>query len=80
MDNTNLVTGERVVSNKEKHLLFVKPLPTNSGPIILKEKEQLLGLSLSQKIMIVGGGALILTNITLITLASLKVFGILNSL
>jgi hypothetical protein len=45
----------------------------------LKEKEQPLGLSLSQKIMIAGGGALILTNITLITLASLKVFGILNS-
>jgi hypothetical protein len=33
----------------------------------------------SQKIMIVGGGALILTNITLITLASLKVLGIINS-
>ena len=70
---------EKMESNKEKLLLFVKTSPTNSGPIILKEKEQPLGLSLSQKIMIVGGGALILTNITLITLASLKVLGILNS-
>ena len=71
--------GENGINKKVKPLLFVKPLPTNFGPIILKEKEQPLGLSLSQKIMIVGGGALILTNITLITLASLKVFGILNS-
>ena len=70
--------GENV-SNKVKPLLYVETSPTNFGPIILKEKEQPLGLSLLQKIMIVGGGALILTNITLITLASLKVLGIINS-
>jgi len=79
MDNTNLVSEERTENKKEKLLLYVVPSPTNTGTITSKEKEQPLGLSLSQKIMIVGGGALILTNITLITLASLKVLGILNS-
>ena len=79
MDNTNPVSEERMENKKEKLLLYVEPSPTNSGTNILQEKEQPLGLSLSQKIMIVGGGALILTNITLITLASLKVFGILIS-
>ncbi len=34
--------------------------------------------SLLHKTMIVGGAALILTNITLIILASLKVFGLIN--
>ena len=79
MDNINPVSEERTESKKEKLLLYVVPSPTNTGTIILKEKEQPSGLSLSQKIMIVGGGALILTNITLITLASLKVLGIINS-
>ena len=80
MDNTNQVSEEKMESNKAKLLLYVEPSQTNSGTDIYVEKEQPLESSLLQKIMIVGGGALILTNITLITLASLKVFGILNSL
>ena len=71
MDNTNPVSEERTASKKEELLLYVVPSPTNTGTITSKEKEQPLGLSLSQKIMIVGGGALILTNITLITLSSI---------
>ena len=43
-----------------------------------KEKDQPLASSLLHKTMIVGGVALILTNITLIILASLKVFGLIN--
>ena len=74
--------GDRGENGKQQGKAFIVRgnVTDELGPIILKEKEQPLGLSLSQKIMIVGGGALILTNITLITLASLKVFGILNSL
>jgi hypothetical protein len=80
MDNINQVNVAKTESNKEKLLLYVNPLPTISGKDILQEKDQPLALSLSQKIMIVGGGVLILTNITLITLASLKILEILNFL
>ena len=73
--------GDRGENGKQKGKAFIvrKNVTTNFGPIILKEKDQPSELSLSQKIMIAGGVALILTNMTLITLASLKVLGILNS-
>ena len=71
---------ERPASNKVKLLLYVNPSQTNSGSIISKAKDLLSGLSLLQKITVVGGAALILTNIILTTLASLKVFGIINFL
>ena len=79
MDNISPVTEEKMVNNKVKPLLFEKQSQTNFGPIILKEKVQHLGLSLSQKLMIAGGGVLILTNITLTILASYKVFESLTS-
>ena len=44
----------------------------------LNGEDQPLASSLLRKTMIVGGAALILTNITLIILASLKVFGLIN--
>ena len=74
--------GERGENGKQKGKAFIVRKPVTDElwkrPSRM-EKEQPSELSLSQKIMIVGGGALILTNITLITLASLKVLGILNS-
>ena len=79
MDNTNLEIVAKTESNKEKLLLYVVPSPPNSGTSTSEVKVQHLESSLSQKIMVVGGAVLILTNITLITLASLKVFGIITS-
>ena len=79
MDNINQVNVATTANKKEKLLLFVDKSQMNSGQTILKEKVQHSESSLSQKIIVVGGAALILTNITLIILASLKVFGILNS-
>ena len=78
MDNTNQVNVATTANKKAKLLLFVDKSQMNSGQTILKEKVQHSESSLSQKIIVVGGAALILTNITLIILASLKVFGILN--
>jgi hypothetical protein len=78
MDNTNPVTEEKTVNNKAKPLLFVKTSTTGFGPITWQEEVRPSGLSLSQILMIVGGAVLILTNITLITLASLKVLGIIS--
>ena len=74
--------GERGENGKQQGKAFIvrKPVTDDLWERHLQEKDQHLALSLSQKIMIVGGGALILTNITLITLASLKTLGILNSL
>jgi hypothetical protein len=79
MDNTNPVSEERTASKKEKLLLYVVPSPTNTGTNTYEEKDQHLESSLLHKTMIVGGAVLILTNITLITLASLKVFGVITS-
>ena len=79
MDNTNPEIVAKTESNKEKLLLYVVPSQTNSGTNTSEVKVQHLESSLLHKLMIVGGAALILTNITLIILASLKVFGILNS-
>ena len=78
MDNTNQVNVATTENKKAKLLLFVDKSQMNSGKTILQEKDQPLESSLSMKIIAVGGGALILTNITLIILASLKVFGIIN--
>ena len=80
MDNINQEIVAKTESNKAKLLLFVDKSQMNSGQTILQEKDQRWESSLLQKTMIVAGGALISTNITLITLASLKVFGIINSL
>jgi hypothetical protein len=80
MDNINPGSEERTASNKVKLLLYVNPSQTNSGSITSKAKDLLSGSSLLQKITVVGGAALILTNIILTTLASLKVFGIINFL
>jgi hypothetical protein len=78
MDNINPVSEEKT-ENKKVRLLFVGgTLPTIYGTTTSKEKVQPSESSLSQKIIVVGGAALILTNITLIILASLKVFGIIN--
>ena len=78
MDNINQVNVATTENKKAKLLLFVDKSQMNSGQTISKEKDPHWGSSLSRKIMIVGGGVLILTNITLIILASLKVSGILN--
>ena len=78
MDNINQVNVATTANKKAKLLLFVDKSQMNSGQTILPEKDQPLESSLSQKIIVAGGGALILTNITLIILASLKVFGIIN--
>ena len=80
MDNTNQVNVATTENKKAKLLLFVDKSQMNSGQTILKEKVQHLESSLSQKIIVAGGAVLILTNIILTTLASLKVFGIINSL
>ncbi len=80
MDNINPVSEAATESNKAKILLFVKTSPMNSGQITSKEKDQPWASSPLRRTMIVGGGVLILTNITLIILASLKVLGILNYL
>ena len=79
MDNINQVNVATTENKKAKLLLFVDKSQMNSGQTILKEKDQPLESSLLQKITIVGGAVLILTNIILITLASLKVFGIITS-
>ena len=79
MDNISQVNVATTENKKAKLLLYVDKSQMNSGKIILKEKDRHLESSLSQKIMVVGGAVLILTNITLITLASLKVFGIITS-
>ena len=78
MDNTNQVSVATMENKKAKLLLFVDKSQMNSGQTISKEKVQHSESYLSQKIIVLGGAALILTNITLITLASLKVFGIIN--
>ena len=69
--------GERGDNGKQKAklLLFVDKSQMNSGETISQEKDQRWESSLSRKIIVVGGGVLILTNITLIILASLKVLG-----
>ena len=79
MDNINQVNVATTANKKANLLLFVVKSQMNSGQTILEEKVQPSESSLLQKIIVVGGAALILTNITLIILASLKVFGILNS-
>jgi len=79
MDNINQVNVATTANKKEKLLLFVDKSQMNSGQTILPEKDQPLESSLLHKIMIAGGGALILTNTILIILASLKVFGVINS-
>jgi hypothetical protein len=74
MDNTNPVSEERT-ENKKVRLLFVGgTYATLYGQTTSKEKARLLVSSLLHKTMIVGGAALILTNITLIILASYKVY------
>ena len=78
MDNINQVNVATTVNKKAKLLLFVDKSQMNSGQTILPAKDQPWESSLSRKIILVGGGALILMNITLIILASLKVSGILN--
>jgi hypothetical protein len=80
MDNTNPVAEVRMENKKEKPLLFVKPSQTIYGSITSKVKDLLSGSSLLQKTIVVGGGALILMNIILTILASLKVLGVLISL
>jgi hypothetical protein len=80
MDNINLENAAKTESNKEKLLLYVVPSQKNSGTNTYEEKDQRWESSLSRRAMIVAGGALISMNIILITLASLKVFGIINSL
>ncbi len=74
--------GERGENGKQKGkaLLLGGRLPTLYGQTTLKAKAQHSASSLLQKITVVVGAALILTNITLTTLASLKVFGIINFL
>ena len=79
MDNINQVNVATTANKKAKLLLYVDKSQMNSGQTILQEKDPPLESSLLQKIIVVGGAALILTNITLITLASLKVFGIITS-
>ena len=78
MDNTNQVNVATTANKKAKLLLYVDKSQMNSGQTILQEKDQPLESSLLHKTLIVGGAALILTNITLIILASLKVFGLIN--
>ena len=67
-------------NKKAKLLLYVVPSQTIIGTNTYKEKDRLWESSRLRKTMIVGGGVLILTNITLIILASLKTFGIINFL
>jgi hypothetical protein len=78
MDNTNQEIVARTESNKAKLLLYVVPSPKITGASTSTERDQPLASSLLHKTMIAGGAALILTNITLIILASLKVFGLIN--
>ena len=78
MDNINQVNVVTTANKKAKLLFFVDKSQMNTGETISKEKDQPWESSLSRKIIVVGGGVLILTNITLIILASLKVFGIKN--
>ena len=76
MDNISPVSEERT-ENKKARLLFVGgTLLTLYGATISKGKARPSASSLSHKLMIVGGAALILTNITLIILASLKVWNL----
>ena len=79
MDNTNQEIAAKTESSKAKLLLYVAPSPKITGASTSMVKDQPLVSSLLHKTMIVGGAVLILTNITLITLASLRVFGIINS-
>ena len=79
MDNINQANEATTANKKAKLLLFVDKSQPNSGQTILKEKVPPSESSLSQKIIVAGGGALILTNTILIILASLKVFGVINS-
>ena len=68
--------GDRGSNGKLKGKAFIvrKTLLINYGKIILMVNHLLWGSSLLLKIAIVGGGVLILTNITLTILASYKVF------
>ena len=75
MDNINQVNVATTENKKAKLLLFVDKSQMNTGETISKEKDQPWESSLLRRTMIVGGGVLILTNITLIILASLKVLG-----
>ena len=78
MDNINQVNVATTANKKAKLLLYVDKSQMNSGTNTSEVKVQHLESSLLQKIIVVGGAALILTNITLIILASLKVFEIIN--
>ena len=72
--------GDRGENGKQQGKAFIvrKDVTDELWTNHLEGKGPALELSLLQKIMIVGGAVLILTNITLITLASLKVLGIIS--
>jgi hypothetical protein len=74
--------GERGENGKQKGKAFIVrgTSPTIYGATTLKEKALPLASSLLLKTIVVVGGVLILTSITLTTLASLKVFENLTSL
>ena len=71
--------GDRGENGKQTGKAFIvrKTVTDELWTNHLEGKDLHWELSQSRKIMIVGGGALILTNITLIILASLKVLGVL---
>ena len=79
MDNINQVNVATAANKKVKLLLYVDKSQMNSGKTISKEKVQRSESSLLHKIIVVGGGALILTNIISITLASFKAYELLIS-
>ena len=80
MDNTNQEIVARTESSKAKLLLYVVPSQKITGSSTSEVKDQRWESSLLRKAMIVGGGVLILMNTTLIILASLKTFGLINFL
>ena len=79
MDNINPVSEEKTENKKVRLLLLGGTLPTLYGSTTLKAKAQHSVSSLLLKTIVVAGGALILTNITLTILASYKVFANLIS-
>jgi hypothetical protein len=74
MDNINPGSGERTANKKVKLLLLGGTSPMIYGATTLKAKERHSASSLLLKTILVVGAVLILTNITLTILASLKVF------
>ena len=80
MDNIKKVIEQPMVTNKvARHSSLERMLAMICGKSIYREKVRLSELSLLQKIIRVGGVALISMNIILITASSFKAYEILIS-